>query len=166
MKKERDKHAESFADYVIDAMKRTGLKQVQVAAAAKVSRQTINQIVGKKPHSLTGKLMLPERETVDKIARAFGDPVTLARRAAGYSAEEAPQATPENEEHNRTSEASRAAELIENFLTLSPEKQTQVLALIRVMQADHPELLEMIKGPIKIVKADDLTESNVEEDTG
>src|SRR5262245_9566481 len=88
MKTERDKYAEVFADYLIDGTQRTGLKQTQIARLAQVSRQTINQIVGKKPHSLTGKLLLPERETVDRIAKALGDLPAKARRAAGYSENE------------------------------------------------------------------------------
>lgn len=88
MKSERDKHAEMFADYMIDAMARTRLRQADIARSTGLSRQVISQIVGKKPHGLTGKLLLPERETVDKIAKAFGDPVSQARQAAGYSTTE------------------------------------------------------------------------------
>lgn len=164
MKTERDKYAEQFADYMVEAMARTGMKQTQIASAASISRQMVSQIVGKKPHTLTGKLTLPAREIVDRIAKAFGDPVAVARRAAGYSVEE--QAPAEPEPDSAVAAARRAAELVENFLTLSQEKQTQILALIRVMQADHPELLEMMKPPIKIVRAEDLTESDAERDTG
>lgn len=85
MKSERDKHAELFADYMIEAMARTRLRQADIVRSTGLSRQMISQMVGKKPHGLTGKLLLPERETVDKIAKAFGDPVSKARQAAGYS---------------------------------------------------------------------------------
>jgi hypothetical protein len=84
MKTERDKYAESFADYVIEAMARQGKRQADLVRATGQSRQTISQIVGKKLHSLTGKLLLPERETVDKIANALDDSVASARKAAGY----------------------------------------------------------------------------------
>lgn len=84
-KSQREIYAESFSDYVIDALKRTGIKQAELARRAKVKPQTISKIVGKKPHSLTGKLLLPSRETVERIARAIGDPVSKARQAAGYS---------------------------------------------------------------------------------
>src|SRR5262249_49767630 len=84
-KTQRDKYAERFADYVTEAMERTGLKQIRVAEMTGISRQTISQIAGKKPSSTTGKLLLPERETVDKIAVAFGDPLPKARLAAGYA---------------------------------------------------------------------------------
>jgi transcriptional regulator with XRE-family HTH domain len=85
MKTQRDRYAELFADYMIEAMERTGLRQKDIVKSTRLSRTTISNLVGKKPSSATGKLMLPERETVDAIARAFGDPPALARRAAGYS---------------------------------------------------------------------------------
>jgi transcriptional regulator with XRE-family HTH domain len=85
MKSEKEKYAERFADYMIDAMARTRLRQSEIARLTGLSRTTISQIVGKKPNSTTGKLILPERATVDRIAKAFGDPPTKARRAAGYT---------------------------------------------------------------------------------
>jgi transcriptional regulator with XRE-family HTH domain len=84
-KSQRELYAESFADYVIEALQRTRIKQAELARLAGIKPQTVSKIVGKKPHSLTGKLLLPSRETVEKIAQAFGDPVSLAREAAGYS---------------------------------------------------------------------------------
>lgn len=95
MKKlQRDIHAEQFADYLIRRLRETGLRKSEVAQKANVSRQTIGQIAGKKAHHLTGKLMLPERETVDAIARALGDPIAEARATAGYSDPET--ATPDS----------------------------------------------------------------------
>jgi|SRR5882672_256385 len=85
MKAEKEKYAERFADYMIKAMARTRKHQAEIARLAGLSRTTISQIVGKKPNSTTGKLILPERETVDRIAKAFGDSPSKARRAAGYS---------------------------------------------------------------------------------
>lgn len=70
MTNQRDKYAASFADYMIGAMQRTGLRQADIARETGLSRQTISQLVGKKTHALTGKLLLPERETVEAIARA------------------------------------------------------------------------------------------------
>ena len=86
MKKQREAHAEMFARYMADAMKRTGLRQRDIVKSTGLSRATVSNYVGCKPNTATGKPMLPERETVDKIAYAFGDPPALARQAAGYSA--------------------------------------------------------------------------------
>ena len=163
MTTERDKHAELFADYMREAMARTRMRQSDIARLAGLSRTTISQIVGKKPHSLTGKLLLPERETVDKIARAFGDPVSKARRAAGYAGgKDESSAAPDTE---RQAEAARRAEMIKNFDQLSPERQAQVIAIMQILQLERPEL---INAPIEIVDAGDLTASDVKEvkDTG
>lgn len=66
---------------------------------------------------------------------------------------------------DQQTQAAMAAELIENFLMLPLEKQTQLLGIIRVLQTEHPELL---KPPIEITRAENLTESDVEidKDTG
>jgi len=97
-KSQREIYANSFADYVIEALKRTGIKQAELARRSNLTPQAISQIVGKKPHSLTGKLLLPERETVERIADALGDPVDIARRAAGYSESEAMRKRPSLDE--------------------------------------------------------------------
>lgn len=166
MKTERDKHAESFADYVIEAMARTRMRQSEIARLAGLSRTTISQIVGKKPHSLTGKLLLPERETVDRIAKAFGDPVWKARDAAGYTGGEEAVKQKASQDAERESQAARMAKMIQNWTSLSPEKQAQILGIMEVLKSDHPELLQ---APITIVSAEGLTESDakeIDDDTG
>jgi transcriptional regulator with XRE-family HTH domain len=160
MKTERDKFAEMFADYMIEAMARTRLRQSEIARATGLSRTTISQIVGKKPHSLTGKLLLPERETVDKIAKAFGDPLSVARRAAGYSGGEEDERKP-NPNAEREAQAQRMAKMIQNWSSLTPEQQDQLIAISETFKVDHPEL---VTAPIKIVKLEDITESDVEDD--
>jgi transcriptional regulator with XRE-family HTH domain len=160
---ERDKHAEMFADYVIEAMARTRMRQSEIARQAGLSRTTISQIVGKKPHSLTGKLLLPERETVDRIARVFGDPVSKARRAAGYLIEkEEEEKTESSEIATQKAQTERMADLIKNFGSLPPKEQQQILAIIQVLKSDHPELLN---APITIVDAKDLTDDDAAKDT-
>ena len=77
-------YAEKFADYLNRGLAITGLSMAAVARRAGVSTQTISQIAGKKRHRLTDKLLMPKRETVDRIASALGDPVSVAREAAGY----------------------------------------------------------------------------------
>lgn len=102
------------------------------------------------------------REKVAILARALSWDEDEALDSAGFkSSREQTEET--GAPDDRAAEAARAAELIENFLTLPLEKQTQLLAIIRVLQTDHPELLA---PPIRIVKAEDLIESDVEKDTG
>jgi transcriptional regulator with XRE-family HTH domain len=85
MSSQREIYAARFAEYVAAGLQRTGLKQAELARRAKVSPQLISQLANKKPHQLTDKLLLPERETVDRLARAFGDDPAIARAAAGYA---------------------------------------------------------------------------------
>lgn len=160
MKTQREKYAESFADYVVEGMRRTGLKQAQVAARANISRQTISQIANKRPHTLTGKLMLPNREIVDAIGRAFGDPISKAREAAGYLTEKDEDQTKESADvTERAAQAERMGELVKDFGLLSPKEQQQILAIIKVLKSDHPELL---RAPIELTDAKDLTDDDAE----
>ncbi|HYE72341.1 MAG TPA: helix-turn-helix transcriptional regulator [Blastocatellia bacterium] len=84
MESQKEFYANQFADWVIAQFEKTGLKQAEIARRSKVSPQTISTIRNKKPHHLTSKLILPERETVDAIADAFRARRSEARKAAGY----------------------------------------------------------------------------------
>jgi hypothetical protein len=103
------------------------------------------------------------REKVITLAKALEWDTNEALDVAGFKSDYTQgEESVEEPDTDRAAEAARAAEMIENFLNLSPKLQTQVLAMIRVMQADHPELIQMMRPPIQIVKAEDLTESDVE----
>jgi len=166
MEKERDKYAELFADYMIEAMARTRLRQSEIARLTGLSRATISQIVGKKPHSLTGKLLLPERETVDKIANAFGDPVSKARRAAGYSGGSDKDERKAGLDAERQAQAARIAEMVKNFAQLSPERQAQVMAIMQVLQSEHPEALQILGPEFTVEDLSELDTDLIEKDTG
>lgn len=101
------------------------------------------------------------KETLDALIAELGLNAKEAYIKAGFWPPDEIKA--EATSDTRAAEAARAAELIENFLTLPLEKQTQLLAIIRVLGTDHPELLA---PPIRIVKAEDLTENEAEKDTG
>jgi len=60
----------------------------------------------------------------------------------------------------RQAEATRAAELIKDFLSLTPAQQAQAMAVIKILRSDHPELLQ---APISIINADDIESSDAEE---
>lgn len=149
------------------------VSQAELARRMGVSRNYISNLERDFSPTAKGGKPQPSVETCDKIARALGVDIAEVRLAAGYAAPgefALPEPPPEEPDGvDRVAEAARAAELIENFLNLSPKLQTQVLAMIRVMQADHPELIEMMRPPVQIIRAEDLTESDVElidEDTG
>src|SRR5262245_57602344 len=150
MKTQREKHAELFAEYMIEAMARTRLRQADIVRLTGLSRATVSSLVGKKPNSVTGKLMLPERETVDKIARAFGDPIAVARQAAGYSVEEAPPDRRDQEPDQRAEEAACTAELVQNWMEMSPDEQARALAMIKLLRGKHPESLDVLGSSFKV----------------
>lgn len=152
----------TLGELIQEALAELGWSNAELARRTGFSSTHIGNLIRDySPGTKSGKPTRLPMDTVDRIADALNRPRALFRRAAGLLPEET-----KPEPSDRAAEAARAAELIENFLTLPPEKQTQILALIRVMQADHPELLEMMKAPIKIINAEDLTESDVEKDTG
>lgn len=156
MKKQRDILAESFSDYVIDAMRRTNLRQSEVARLSGVSRQLISQIAGKKPNSTTGKLMLPERETVDAIAKAFGDPISKARKAAGYDVELAPESTSvQGEDAELASQLEQVIGIINKIPKAKRERLVKILDSIYVTTdeeaASEPRSAAPQKSPVKII---------------
>ena len=147
-KSQREIYAESFADYVIDALKRTGVKQAELARRAKVKPQTISKIVGKKPHSLTGKLLLPSRETVERIAKALDDPVSKARRAAGYS---------ENDQVE-TVEQALDATLYWDQKGLGEAEKEMLRPILEMLdrEAERLSKIPARKGPKKVVDIDEV----------
>ena len=150
-KTQRDKDAEQFANYVIEAMDRTGLRQIQVAEATGISRQVISQIAGKKPSSTTGKLLLPKRETVDKIAKAFGDPLPKARLAAGYAPIEG---------HAETVEEALDATLYWEHVGLNDKGKEELRLLMETLDREAARLA--LHSPHKIVDWKEV-ESEAEE---
>jgi transcriptional regulator with XRE-family HTH domain len=145
----RDTYAERFADYVIEGLERTGIKQAELARRSKLTPQLINQIVNKKPHGLTGKLLLPGRETVDKIAKAFGDTPTKARRAAGYS---------DINGQIETIEQLLDASLYWEEKGLSDEDKEQLRPLLEVLDREVERLASMPRhhAPKKIVDVSEV----------
>lgn len=118
---QRDLHADRFADYVQRRIRETNMRQVDVARRAKVSRQTISALASKTPHQMTGKLLLPERETVERIAAAFGDPPNVAREIAGYSS------------HKNAETDTLIMEVVELLRALPEDRKPDALAILRAL---------------------------------
>lgn len=150
----------TFGELIQEALTDLGWSNAELARRTGFSATHIGNLIRDySPGTKSGKPTRLPMDTVDRIADALNRPKALFRRAAGLLPEE--EAPPPQDD--RAAEASRAAEMIEHFLILPPEKQSQLLAIIRVLEADHPELLA---PPIRIVKAADLTEPDAKEDTG
>ena len=116
------------------------------------------------PGTRTGKPKRVPDETVERIAKALSIPVDRARTAAGLSKKE--DTTMEADTDDREAEAARAAEFIKGFLKMSRERQSQLLAIMQILDSDHPELLQTMTPPIQIIDDTDLIESDAKEDTG
>jgi transcriptional regulator with XRE-family HTH domain len=163
-KSQHEIHAEQFADYVIEALKRTGIKQAELARRSHVSPQMISKLVRKTPHSLTGKLVLPERETVDRIAKAFGDPPSKARQAAGYSADgqvetiEEALETASYFEHKGLSESDR--EELRPVLKIADREVERILSRLGHTERQKPSNPKVIQSkPRKRDKIDEAIDN-------
>lgn len=134
-----------------------GYSQEELGKLAGVSKQYISNIERAEPSSYTGEPTQPSVDVVDNLAKALKRPIQEMRDLAGYGIKEM-----DTDKDDQQAQAARAAALIKGFLDMTPERQSQLLALMKVLQSDHPELLEIMTPPIEIVNAEDLTESDVE----
>jgi transcriptional regulator with XRE-family HTH domain len=65
---------------------------------------------------------------------------------------------PTNQEADRAEEAAQAAELIENWMTLSPESRAQALEFLRFLREKHPEGLKTLHPKVKLVTAKEFAD--------
>lgn len=151
--------SKTFGELIQEALTEKGWSNAELARRTGFSATHIGNLMRDySPGTKSGKPTRLPTDTVDRIADALEKPRDLFRRAAGLLPEDI---EPVN---TREAEAARAAELIESFLQFTPKEQARVLVIIKSMQADHPELIEMMRPPIQIVKPEDLEESDVDED--
>lgn len=125
MKDQKQKNARRFAEQLRLWLNEKGFTQAELARRSHLTPQTISQYVAKREHHLTGKLILPEIDTVDQIARALGIPIAEARAAAGYAHEPLPQ-------------LDAADKFAMVFRELTPERQQDVLKIMATFQSADP----------------------------
>lgn len=80
----------AFGLWLLAKLKEKNLNKIALAERAGISRQYVTNLTSGRPHSTTGKLVIPTVEAVDKIAKALGVSITEARQAAGYVPAERP----------------------------------------------------------------------------
>lgn len=142
--------------------KELGYNQEELGKLAGVSKQYISNLERAEPSSYTGEPTQPSIEVVDNLAKALKRPIQEMRDLAGYGIKETV-----TESDDQQALAERAAELFKGFITMTPDRQAELIGLMRVLlQSDHPELLEIMTPPIEIVDDTDLTESDVIEIEG
>jgi transcriptional regulator with XRE-family HTH domain len=145
-----------------------GISQAELARRIEASATWVSNLERDFSPTAKGGKPQPSVETCDRIAHALGVKIAHVRIAAGYAPPGKPETwlTKEKEidEHarEREAEAARRAQMIKGFDQLSPQKQAQILGILKILQSDHPELLN--NAPIEIISADDLRESDAEID--
>jgi transcriptional regulator with XRE-family HTH domain len=138
-----------FGQWVASQRQSVNLTQEQLAERIGLDKQQVYRI--EKGGST-------KRATVVKIAQAFNASSEYAISLA-FGVVDKKTAL---EVEDRQAEAARAAEMIKGFLNMPPDRQNQILGILKILQSDHPELLN--SAPIEIISADDLTESDAEID--
>jgi HTH-type transcriptional regulator, competence development regulator len=75
----------SFGKWLLDARKKAGLTQEQLAERSGLSPSYISALERQEPNTRAGEPRMPRPETVNRIAKALGIPSGEARAAAGYA---------------------------------------------------------------------------------
>lgn len=114
----------SFGKWLYDHRKERRYTQEVLASRANCTRAYISILERGSVDPTTGRPVQPSREIVSAIARALGVSLAEALSAAGYTA---PEALPIPQE----------AELIETFRELPPEKQQDLIVIVRALLQDH-----------------------------
>jgi len=143
-----------FGQWVASQRQAANLTQDQLAERIGLDKQQIYRI--EKGGST-------KRATVVKIAEALNADTEYAISLAfGVTGKKSAMET-----EDKQGQAIRAAELIKDFLTLTPAQQARAIAVIKILVSDRPELLQIMQAPIEIIEAGDLTASDAKEtDTG
>lgn len=138
-----------FGPWLRGQRERSGKARKQVAAAVGIHAVQLARIESGESGT--------KRETLDALIAELSLDAKEAYIKAGFMPAEDPGAI------DQQAQAARAAELIAGFLSMTPERQAQVLALMKVLQSDHPELLKIMTPPVQVIDAADLTESDAVE---
>jgi transcriptional regulator with XRE-family HTH domain len=93
-----------------------------------------------------------KRSSVIKIAKALGESPNRVIAIAFGLPKSLESATDLAE---RAAQAARTAEMIENWMAMSPEEQARALAVIKVLRDQRPEALEVLGPSFKIVTTDE-----------
>lgn len=120
-KDQKQRNARRFAEQLRTWLNDKGFSQAELARRSGLRPQTIGQYLAQKPHHLTNRLLLPEIDTVDRIARALGVSITEARAAAGYT--------------HDLPYLDTADKFALIFRELSPQRQVDILRIMAALQS-------------------------------
>ena len=74
-----------FGERLREKLDAAGMKPAELARRSGVTKQNIGRLLNNTPHSITGALPKPERDTVEKLARALDWEINDALLSAGYA---------------------------------------------------------------------------------
>ena len=78
----------TFGEQLREQLQARNMRAAELARRSGVTKQGIGRLINNTPHGITGALPQPERETVEKIARALDWDLSEALLAAGYAPSE------------------------------------------------------------------------------
>jgi transcriptional regulator with XRE-family HTH domain len=94
-----------------------------------------------------------KRSSVIKIAKELGEAPNQAL-AIAYGLPKSPE--PAADLADRAAQAARTAEMIQNWMEMSPEEQARALAVIKVLREQHPEALEVLGPKFRVVTDEEI----------
>ena len=94
-----------------------------------------------------------KRSSVIKISKALGESPNEAI-AVAFGLPKTPESAADMAE--RQAEAARTAELVQNWMEMSPDEQARTLAMIKLLRGEHPEALEVLGPKFKVVTTDEI----------
>jgi transcriptional regulator with XRE-family HTH domain len=97
-----------------------------------------------------------KRSSVVKIAKALGESPNEAV-AIAFGLPKTPESAADLNE--RKAEAARTAEMVENWMAMTPEEQTRALAVIKVLREQHPEALETLGPRFKVITDEEFDQN-------
>jgi|SRR5262245_39426581 len=123
-----------------------GVWMAERRQSLKLTQEQLGDLVGvgKEQIYRIEKGISTKRSTVIKIARSLNVHPDRALAIAYGIPDRSEQRASEQEQ-----EAALAAELIKDFWTMTPERKAQVVAFVKILKDDHPEILNILNPPVK-----------------
>lgn len=129
----------TLGELIQEALAEKGWSNAELARRTGFSPTHIGNLIRDySPGTKSGKPTRLPADTVDRIANALGRPRDIFRRAAGLLPKGANNAE-EQDESDRAAAAARTAEMIQNWMKMSPDEQVRALAVIKLYRGERRE---------------------------
>lgn len=138
------------------------VSQAELARRMNVSPTWVSNLERDFSPSARGGKPQPSIETCDKIARALGVKIAEVRLAAGYAPPGESELWPrDRDDHSgeREAQAARTAEMVQNWMEMSPDEQARALAMIKLLRGKHPESLDVLGSSFKVTTTEEIDQN-------